>query len=74
MQEERLPLAAASVAVTEDRQARQLYRDNASAGGSALWLFAPSKAGVNHLIQLLAGYHYSHARYFGTDGIQDLIT
>ena len=74
MHEERSVLAAALVAVTDDRRARQLYRDNALAGGSALWLSAPTEARANHLIQLLAGYQYSHARYFGEDGIQDVTT
>ena len=74
LQEERSLVATALVAVTDDRQARQLYRDNALAGGSALWLFTPTKARANHLIQLLTGSQYSHARYFGADGIQDLIT
>jgi len=36
MQEDRSVLAAALVAVTDDRRAWQLYRDNALAGGSAL--------------------------------------
>ena len=72
MQEERSALAAALVAVTDDRRARQLYRVNALAGGSALWLFTPTRAEASHLIQLLIDYHYSHARYFAEDGIQDL--
>jgi hypothetical protein len=72
MQEDRSVLAAALVAFTDDRRARQLYRDNALAGGSALWLFAPTEARANHLIQLLADYQYSHARYFAEDGIHDL--
>jgi len=41
------------------------------AGGSTLWLFAPTEARANHLIRLLADYHYSHARYFADDGIHD---
>ncbi len=45
MQEDRSVLAAVLVAVTDDRRARQLYRDNALAGGSALWLFAPQRPG-----------------------------
>ena len=43
LQQERSALAKTIVAVVADRQARQRYLGNARAGGSALWLVAPTE-------------------------------
>jgi hypothetical protein len=70
LEEERSPLAKAIAALTVDRKARQGYLDNARAGGSALWLYAPTHEGADRLIGLLADYAYVALRYWGSDGVE----
>jgi hypothetical protein len=70
LQEERSALARAIAALTADRQARDRYLDNARAGGSALWLYAPTHERADRLIGLLADYDYVSLRYYGSEGVE----
>jgi hypothetical protein len=50
LQQERSTLAKTIAAVIADREARERYLGNARAGGSALWLFAPTKDRADQLV------------------------
>ena len=71
-QQERSILAKTIAAVVSDRQARQRYLGNARAGGSALWLFAPTEDRADQLVGFLADYHYGSLRYYGDKGVKDV--
>lgn len=72
LQQERSILARTIAAVVSDREARQRYLDNARAGGSALWLFAPTEDRADQLVGFLADYHYGSLRYYGDKGVEDI--
>jgi hypothetical protein len=55
-----------------DRPARDRFLSNARAGGSALWIFAPTKDRDDRLVGLLADYHYVSMPYYGDDGVEDV--
>jgi hypothetical protein len=69
---ERSTLAKTIAAVVADREARERYLGNARAGGSALWLFAPTEDRADHLVGLLADYDYGSLRYYGDEGVKDV--
>jgi hypothetical protein len=73
LQEERSNLAKAVAALTIDHEASRRYLDNARAGGSALWLFAPTEDRADRLIRLLAAYDYASIRYYGDDGVAEIV-
>jgi hypothetical protein len=70
--EERSILAKAFDALVADHPARERYVGHAEAGGSALWIVAPSKDRANRLVALLAEFRYQSLRYFGEDGVEDV--
>jgi hypothetical protein len=70
LQDERAPLARAIAALTADNTARDRYLDNAKAGGSALWLYAPTHERADRLIGLLADYDDVSLRYHGSEGVE----
>lgn len=72
LRKERSLLARAVAALSADPPARQRFLDNARAGGSAMWLVAPTRDRAQKLVGLLADYGYSSLRYYGDDGITDL--
>ena len=72
LQKERSLLARAVAALSADPPARQRFLDNARAGGSAMWLIAPTRERAKKLIGLLADYSYSSLRYYGDEGVADL--
>jgi hypothetical protein len=72
LQHERSALAKTIAAVVADRQARQRYLGNARAGGSALWLFAPTEDRADQLVGFLADYNYGSLRYYGDKGVKDI--
>jgi hypothetical protein len=72
IQEERSILAKAIAALVADRPAGARFLSNARAGGSALWIFAPTKDRADRLVGLLADYHYVSMRYYGDDGVEDV--
>jgi hypothetical protein len=71
--QERSILAKAVAAIVSDRPARDRYLGTAKAGGSALWIFAPTTARADRLIGLLADCHYESMRYYGDDDMQDIV-
>ena len=72
LQKERSLLARAVAALSADPPVKQRFLDNARAGGSAMWLIAPTRERAKRLIGLLADYGYSSLRYYGEDGVADL--
>ena len=72
LQKERSLLARAVAALSADPPARQRFLANAQAGGSAMWLVAPTRERAKRLVGLLADYGYSSLRYYGDDGVADL--
>ena len=54
------------------RLRKERFLDNARAGGSAMWLIAPTRERAKKLIGLLADYSYSSLRYYGDEGVADL--
>jgi hypothetical protein len=64
--------AVAIAALVADREARQRYLGNAEAGGSALWLFAPTEDRADQLVGFLADYNYRSLRYYGDQGVKDI--
>jgi hypothetical protein len=71
-QAERSLLAKAFDALVADHPARERYVGHAKAGGSALWISAPTKDRANRLVGLLADFRYQSLRYFADDGVEDL--
>jgi hypothetical protein len=72
LQKERSLLARAVAALSADPPVKQRFLDNARAGGSAMWLIAPTRERAKKLIGLLADYSYSSLRYYGDEGVADL--
>ena len=73
LQEERSILAKAVAAFVADRPARERYLSNARSGGSALWIDVPTKERADRLVGLLADWRYVSMRYYGEDGLEDIV-
>jgi hypothetical protein len=72
-QQQRSILAKAVFALAADPPVKQRILDNARTGGAALWLVAPTRDRADHLVVLLADYGHSFLRYYGDDGVADVI-
>jgi hypothetical protein len=72
LQHERSVLAKAINQVVADRSLRDRWLDNARAGGSLLWIYAPTEDRADRLVGLLADYRYGTLRYFGDKGVEDV--
>ena len=72
LQQERSVLAKAINEVVVDRALRERWLANARAGGSLLWIYAPTKDRATRLVGLLADYRYGTLRHFGEDGVEDI--
>jgi hypothetical protein len=70
--EGRSRLAKLVDALTADHQARRRYLANARAGGSALWLHAPTRHDANRLLRRLADHHPSYVRHDSNEGVGEL--
>jgi hypothetical protein len=70
--QERSLLAKAFAAVVADRPARERFLGNARAGGSALWIYAPTRDRADRLVGILADCRYESIRYYGDDGVEDI--
>jgi hypothetical protein len=70
LQQERSILAKSINTVVVDHQVRERWLANARAGGSQLWVHAPTKDRADRLVGLLADYHYLSLHYFGEDGVE----
>jgi hypothetical protein len=70
LQQERSILAKAIKEIVVDPRAEKRWLSNARAGGSLLFLYAPSKQHANRIVQLLADYQYGALDYFGEHGVE----
>jgi hypothetical protein len=70
LQQERSILAKAIKEIEVDHRAEQRWLDNARAGGSLLFLYAPTKERANRMVGLLADYQYGSLDYFGEHGVE----
>jgi hypothetical protein len=72
LQKERSILAKTINELVVDHPLRERWLGNARAGGSLLWVYAPTRAAANRLVGQLADCHYGSLQYFGEDGIEDV--
>ena len=70
LQQERSILAKAFKEIVVDHQAEKRWLGNARAGGSLLFLYAPSKEHANRMVGLLSDYQYGSLDYFGEHGVE----
>jgi hypothetical protein len=70
LQQERSILAKAIKEIVVDHRAQQRWLDNARAGGSLLFIFAPTRERANRMVGLLADYQYGSLDYFGEHGVE----
>jgi len=70
LQQERSILAKAIKEIVVDHRAEERWLGNARAGGSLLFLYAPTRERVNRMVGLLADYQYGSLDYFGEHGVE----
>jgi hypothetical protein len=70
LQQERSILARAIKEIVVDHRAEQRWLGNARAGGSLLFVYAPTKERAKRMVRLLADYHYGSLDYFGEHGVE----
>jgi hypothetical protein len=70
LQQERSLLAKAIKEIVVDHRAEKRWLGNARAGGSLLFLYAPTKERANRMVGLLADYQYGSLDYFGEHGVE----
>jgi hypothetical protein len=70
LQQERSILAKAIKEIVVDHRAEKRWLDNARAGGSVLFIYAPTKKRANRMVGLLAEYQYGSLDYFGEHGVE----
>jgi hypothetical protein len=70
LQQERSILARAIKEIVVDHRAEKRWLGNAKAGGSLLFVYAPTKGRANRMVGLLADYQYGSLDYFGEHGVE----
>jgi len=70
LQQERSFLAKAIKEIVVDHRAEQRWLGNARAGGSLLFVDAPTRERANRMVGLLADYQYGSLDYFGEHGVE----
>ncbi len=70
LQQERSILAKAIKEIVVDHRAEKRWLGNARAGGSLLFLYAPTRERANRMVRLLADYRYGSLDYFGEQGVE----
>jgi hypothetical protein len=70
LQQERSILARAIKEIVVDHRAEQRWLGNARAGGSLLFVYAPTKERANRMVGLLADYQYGSLDYFAEHGVE----
>jgi hypothetical protein len=70
LQQERSILAKAIKEIVVDHKAEQRWLGNARAGGSLLFVYAPSRERATRMVGLLADYQYGSLDYFGERGVE----
>jgi hypothetical protein len=70
LQQERSILAKAIKEIVVDHRAERRWLDNARAGGSLLFVYAPTRERANRMVGLVADYQYGSLDYFGERGVE----
>jgi hypothetical protein len=70
LQQERSFLAKAIKEIVVDHRAEKRWLRNARAGGSLLFLNAPTRERANRMVGLVADYQYGSLDYFGEHGVE----
>jgi hypothetical protein len=70
LQQERSILAKAIKEIVVDHRAEKRWLGNARAGGSLLFVYAPSRERAKRMVGLLADYQYGSLDYFGEHGVE----
>jgi hypothetical protein len=70
LQQERSILAKAIKEIVVDHRAEKRWLGNARAGGSLLFVYAPTKERANRTVRLLADYQYGSLDYFAEHGVE----
>ena len=70
LQQERSILAKAIKEIVVDHRAEQRWLGNARAGGSLLFLYAPTRERATRMVGLVADYQYGSLDYFGEHGVE----
>jgi hypothetical protein len=70
LQQERSFLAKVIKEIVVDHRAERRWLGNARAGGSLLFVYAPTKERANRMVGLLADYQYGSLDYFGEQGVE----
>jgi hypothetical protein len=70
LQQERSFLARAIKEIVVDHRAERRWLGNARAGGSLLFVYAPTRGRANRMVGLLADYQYGSLDYFGEGGVE----
>jgi hypothetical protein len=70
LQQERSILAKAIKEIVVDHRAERRWLGNARAGGSLLFVYAPTRERANRMVGLLADYQYGSLDYFGEHGVE----
>jgi hypothetical protein len=70
LQQERSILARAIKEIVVDHRAERRWLDNARAGGSLVFVYAPTREQAIRMVGLLADYQYGSLDYFGEHGVE----
>ena len=70
LQQERSILAKAIKEIEVDHRAEQRWLGNARAGGSLLFLYAPTRERAKRMVGLLADYQYGSLDFFSEHGVE----
>jgi hypothetical protein len=70
LQQERSILAKAIKEIVVDHRAERRWLGNARAGGSLLFVYAPTKERAKRMVRLLADYQYGSLDYFAEHGVE----
>jgi hypothetical protein len=70
LQQERSILAKAINEIVVDQRAERRWLGNARAGGSLLFVSAPTRERAKRMVGLLADYQYGSLDYFGEHGVE----
>jgi hypothetical protein len=70
LQQERSFLAKVIKEIVVDHRAERRWLGNARAGGSLLFVYAPTRERANRMVGLLADYQYGSLDYFGEQGVE----
>ena len=70
LQQERSILAKAIKEIVVDHRAEKRWLGNARAGGSLLFVYAPTRERASQMVGLVADHQYGSLDYFGEHGVE----